>query len=439
MWSRLALTVLFVGACAAPVRANAGVFFGSGQTVRLGTSADIQLVSEDVTIRPLRSGWLMDGSIGRACDRVEYECRFQLKNLTDKPVSVQVGFPLNSQFTDTHYRPENSELDRVRAWSQDSGELVRQYKFIARERDRTYHPRFVFSDQDKKLKSIFLWDMKFEPNETRQLDVSYEMSMSMAATSMSKNEGAETFAAGLRPEFHFDPSRDASIHSKEWYRKFEEAMVEWFEYVTETGRTWAGKVDRAKFQIDLRPFEEYLQRRGWQEFLHDGPRTVEEAAKWAAQLVGRKVLVHRTITPGGWTTAKGPTNVEIWIGTKGVISWEYKDYRPEKLIRVCYWITSLPDSVGDLRRVIGLTFGKDPAREDLEDMREILLAVWGIAPTRARVKRFVSEQIWYAPQDGRAIANIEGKHREMLDVLDEMIKTAKDQAVPAGAVDGRRP
>ena len=32
---------------------NAGVFFGSGHTLRLVKSADVQMVSEDVTIRPM--------------------------------------------------------------------------------------------------------------------------------------------------------------------------------------------------------------------------------------------------------------------------------------------------------------------------------------------------------------------------------------------------
>ena len=65
-------------------------FFGSGHTLRLLKSADVQMVSEDVTI------WPTCGAT-TTMHRVDSHCVFVLKNLSNKSVSIQVGFPLDRQ------------------------------------------------------------------------------------------------------------------------------------------------------------------------------------------------------------------------------------------------------------------------------------------------------------------------------------------------------
>jgi hypothetical protein len=128
--------------------ANAGVFFGSGQTIELGKSADVQLVSEEVTITPMRGGFLFDGSVDNQFledDRVTYDCEFVLRNRAKKLVRVQVGFPINHMYRSRrwHETPDAAEMSRLEA---DCGELVREYRFIARDRAHTYHLRFVPCD-----------------------------------------------------------------------------------------------------------------------------------------------------------------------------------------------------------------------------------------------------------------------------------------------------
>ena len=146
--------------------ANAGIFEGSGHTIKLVHSEDVQLRSETVRIIPGRGWYLFNGSVG---DRVDYECKFVLKNRSKEPVTIQVGFPLTSQF-----------LKYGDDWkAEDATALVLKYRFIVRDNDRTYHVRFVPHDQAKTLGAIFLWDMTFHGEEVRELNVAYEIPMAM--------------------------------------------------------------------------------------------------------------------------------------------------------------------------------------------------------------------------------------------------------------------
>ena len=202
--------------------ANAGVFEGSGHTVKLIHSENVQMRSEKVMIIPGRGRFLFDGGVG-GMDRVQYYCTFVLKNRSPKTVTVQVGFPLTSQFV------------RHGDWkAEEATELVLKYNFIARDGDKTYHVRFVPRDQDEKLGAIFLWDMTFQGNETRELRVAYEIPMAMALASTAKSS---------------DPADQRNY--KIWFMTVEAAMTEWFEYVTVTGQSWAGP-DRGRDVRGLR-------------------------------------------------------------------------------------------------------------------------------------------------------------------------------------------
>jgi hypothetical protein len=318
---------------------------------------------------------------------------------------------------------------KLRRFERDDGKLVREYKFIARDRERTYHPRFVISDESGKLRSLFLWEMTFAPNETRRLEVSYEMQMSIGVAGTSKRQGAHWFATASRESFPFDFDMDESTqkaarakyeasHAKEWYETMEEGMRESFEYVTETGRSWAGKVERATFRVEVRGFEEYLRSRGFFEVTPKGtvlPYMVDLLVKSADERArdklfnGRKVYVHRTIAP-------------VPLSPGGEVTWDYLDYRPGNLIRVAYWITNVPESPDDVRILVGSLFGtKRPTREDLADLREIILAAWGVVPTRQPVRKFVEEQIWYAPCAGRKEADVDTNHKAILAALDALM------------------
>ena len=85
------LASICVFAFASTVQGNAGFFSGSGHTITLTKTEQIQLVSEEVTLTP-NYGFTIEG------DSVDCRCQFVLKNLTNKAVKIQVGFPLDSQW-----------------------------------------------------------------------------------------------------------------------------------------------------------------------------------------------------------------------------------------------------------------------------------------------------------------------------------------------------
>src|SRR5690348_4574892 len=92
--SVLCLLTIFT---ALPSAGDAGVFTGNGQNLRQITSKSIQLVSIDVNITLGRGPLLFDGTVP-GMDRAEYQCKFVLRNLTEKAEDVQVGFPIDSAF-----------------------------------------------------------------------------------------------------------------------------------------------------------------------------------------------------------------------------------------------------------------------------------------------------------------------------------------------------
>jgi hypothetical protein len=128
----LVLSLVIVGT-SFRAAADAGVFTGNGQNLRQISSKSIQLVSIDVTIIPGRGPFLFDGSVP-GMDQVQYECTFVLRNLTDKPEEVQVGFPIDSQFAQESEPVSSKESSR---------DWVLEYGFITLDETTTYNVEFV--------------------------------------------------------------------------------------------------------------------------------------------------------------------------------------------------------------------------------------------------------------------------------------------------------
>jgi len=100
MMTRL-LACMLVAMMESSLFANAGYFGGSGHTIELSHSDQIQMVSEEVTITPL-PGFQSE------LDQVEYRCRFVLKNLSPTATTIQVGFPLDGELVE--HSPEEKIL-----------------------------------------------------------------------------------------------------------------------------------------------------------------------------------------------------------------------------------------------------------------------------------------------------------------------------------------
>jgi hypothetical protein len=117
----VAALVLCILVANSPTFADAGVFTGNGQNLHQITSKTIRLESIDVNIVLERGPFLFDGTVP-GMDRAEYICTFVLQNLSDKPEDVQVGFPVDSEFS--------KGADKVS--EEESKNWVLEYSFLAR-------------------------------------------------------------------------------------------------------------------------------------------------------------------------------------------------------------------------------------------------------------------------------------------------------------------
>lgn len=345
---------------------NVGIFAGYGASVKLASSKDVQLVSEDVTITPGRGKFLFDGTYA-GLDRVEYLCMFKLKNLTNERTDIQVGFPLTTWRLGYIVEPiENIQKTTM--------EFVSRYNFIVQEEGHIYTVRYLREDKEERYEDLFLWDVSFRPNEEKLLQVSYSMPIS----------------AGL--DFDF-----GTKYEKEWYYRLESTSIEFFGYVTETGKSWKGRIAEAKISIFARGFEDYLRHRGGLERYDEIGGKVEEEPVWYP------AAIHRVVKPEGWYEDK-----------EGFIRWKFQDYEPLEPIKVEYHFFSIPQNAEDTQRLVKwITEEDDLDEEDIKDIEDIIRAYHGYRVENSRIKRFLESQIWYPCSTKREVPG------EVLQVLAE--------------------
>ena len=228
--------LMFAAACCF---GNVGVFRGGGQTPVLEKSSEIQMVEELVEMRPRRGDYPVDTSC-RNLDKMDFRCRFLLRNLSDKKVVIQVGFPLDTQ---SNFQDRNGKtIDRKR--------IIREYDFSVRTKDRDFPVRFVPWDKDRKFSKIFLWEMTFAPKEEQELFVSYTMEGYFGLYVSSRAHGEEK----------------APAYRCRYLKYLSLGIGQMQFYVTETGSSWAGGIEKAVFRCYPYEFEEYLAKRGaWEE------------------------------------------------------------------------------------------------------------------------------------------------------------------------------
>ena len=232
------LSLLFLFGVLANCYGNAGVFRGSGQTPILEKTADIQMAEEEITMRPRRGNYPVDTSC-RNLDKMDFRCRFLLRNLTDKKVVLQVGFPLTAE----GMLPDNGkDIDQSR--------IIAHYGFIAGTRKKTFPVRYAPWDKKRKFSRLFLWEMTFEPKQEIELLVNYTMEGYLGLGSARRNR-------------HWKKRKKYQCGYLEFLA---EGISQGQYYVTETGSSWAGKIEKAVFRYYPYEFEEYLARRGaWEE------------------------------------------------------------------------------------------------------------------------------------------------------------------------------
>ena len=382
---------------------NTGVFFGSGHSLKLIKSADVQMVAEDVLISP-------NCGFSASKQWAEFRCRFLLKNRSDKTVKIQVGFPLDRELQGP---PPGPAEDTVK---------VLDYHFIARDTNNTYHVRYVGGDRQDKLAHIFLWDMEFSPNEEKTLHVSYILPMSFAAGSTNKDAEA---------------AFDKSIYVRPWQPRIEASLILYFMYVTETGKSWAGPIENARFRFMNAGFEKDLRRfpdpLGNSDERPPGTKAPDESSKESDSMTdlgfvpGMKFgTLHAHITPGGWkpaSQADAPLSHVPSSETADGIGWEFENFKPGEPLVFAYYLLNFPQTAPECDSWVRLVLGKAPAKADILELREVLAAFFGVAPSTGSVRRIVEKEVWYNPKSKLSESRLSETQRAILSRLSRLADT----------------
>jgi|GEM_PF-1086128 len=401
--------ILFTLAMAETIFANAGIFDGIGGNLTLTQSAEIQMVSERVAMIPMRAPFPVDGG-ARGVDLMRYYCIFKLKNLTDKEVSVQVGFPLQSETV----WPEKGGK------SYHQADVAAQFNFIAGTAKEVYPVRFEAVDKDKKFRKIFLWTMKFAPNEEIELSVAYTMNGYFGLGGLEKSS----------------PDKKGKEYRCPYLQSLSGCLVQMFGYVTETGNSWAGEIEKAEFELHSAEFEAYLSRRGPFEIDPDREAKKLEREKQRIHEFAEKLRSEGKLKNDPnyeqdrlekWKKRRenGPQTLlahdflrilEPETGWKKVeesqdepfLKLEYAPFKAGQEITVKYFFTLFPDTPEKFDAMLKVLEEKQEARAkrkpdapkyDLESMRknlaDAILEFYGVETGNGEIRDFLDDQIWY--------------------------------------------
>jgi hypothetical protein len=388
--TKAVVSAIVIGLFTSGLRANTGFFRGSGHTIALAKTEQVQMVSEDVAIYPACS-WTP------GMDWVDYRCRFVLKNLVAKPLTIQVGFPLDREFREGH---------RIALIA--STDLVLGYNFVAREDKATYHVRFVHNDSEQRFSRLFVWDIPFDAREIKTVHVAYRLPISVALHSTRKD---------------FATLKGSPRYERRWHEVLEHCYVEQFHYVTETGSSWAGRIEKAVFRVETESLARCMKDRPVSDTDPPEPQGEREGAAFQGSFPMRTGAFYQMIEPRGWK----------YDATWGITTWEHKDYKPSDSLHLSYYILAFPRTAEDCDTWVRRLLGSKPAKADLTELREIVAAFYGIAPQSKSGKAFVERQIWYHPKEGLRESDLGEEQRSVLKRLDAII-----EAHGAQAQDGRR-
>ena len=222
----LSICISFFSVCFA----NTGVFYGSGNQVIPIKNDKIQLVREKVDIE-----LTVDENSGRFgvpfIPWANVTAKFYLKNTTGELVSLQMGFPfLDLQgFGDEKFVLDNLNFKVL----SDSKEIKSELKEGLIEKE--FDPKGLFN-------KVFAWPAEFEPEESKEVIVTYRMLMGVA----SANSVFRSFDEQGRKFRSIDKLFPALSYS--------------FGYITKTAYTWAGPVEEAIFTLNCTAFYKEVDR-----------------------------------------------------------------------------------------------------------------------------------------------------------------------------------
>ena len=378
---------------------NVGVFGGSGQTPMLEKTADIQMVEEEIIMIPSRGNYPVDTSC-RNLDKMDFRCRFILRNLSDKKVVLPVGFPLDVEL--------RYLWDEKRQYNQQA--IISFYAFTAGTKDKTFPVRFVPWDKKKKFSKLFLWEMTFEPKEEIELLVNYTMPGYMGLDMTIRNRDWDN-----RKPYKCDYLDVLTCGSGQ--AQF---------YVTETGSSWAGVIEKAVFRYYPYDFEEYLAKRGaWEESGKDRKKRLEmrkkkpEDSTW---LFCSDMPMIRTWNPAfeQWQPKQGKHKRDRYL------ELVFQPYKPEKKdnIRIGYTFVCMPQTAEEFEAYCYVIKGKLKRNAEFKEkaktanpklyekywknrnippygaevrknIADVILEFHGIARNNPEIADFLADQVWY--------------------------------------------
>ncbi len=330
--------------------ANVGAFGGFGNSLKLETNADIQMVSEDISIKLVPSENPVQGNL-KYLDEAHYDCNFVLRNLSNKEVDVKMGFPLSGN--------DNFMLRR-------KGDEILNHNFKAILNGEQLAVSYEKISVDKRFKHIFFWKTKFAPNEEKKLRVTYKTFGYTGLGMLTKK------------------AYDHSAKYPKILKVLDFCVMQHYEYVTLTGNSWKGKIENAKFSIDVGEFERYLDKRG---FLAKDEREKEDDR---SKLL-RDGLRYRHVVPQAWKMSGDGERIE----------WDYSPFEPKENIAISYHFTIIPQNIDQLNflfQVLArdmLRKKKELSAEDKKHVACAILEFYGVKTNNPNLETYLKEQRWY--------------------------------------------
>lgn len=362
-----------------------GVYCGAGITIEIHGDAKVQVLEEQVLIRPSRGRKAFDGSI-EGLDVTRFRARYRLKLLEPEAADVRVRLLSNAQL------------------SVDPGCVLVQGEQRTPAR-LSAHGSVDYLKDDPLLWDVYGfcdWQLALAEHSVTSIGVEYGLPISVSewwtmmdiATMCSDppegiDEGGWPF--GLED---WPPGQQAASH----------CLLEFFDYVLRPDGIPGGKVNRAEVRVELNEFEKYLLDRGlW--FDSD-----DEDAKQTFPC--ETPCIFRRLAPDGWKPRE-----------KGIV-WEFPDgYDQGRHLWVVYYLANIPVVKGDLQPWIQAVLGSRPNPSGLLFLRDVIGALLGTEPRRDEARTFLERQLWYgadAVLEGPLLIEPE-QIRETLEVLDGLI------------------
>ncbi len=349
---------IILSLCAGTLLGNVGHFDGFGANLRLVKNNDIQMQSEVVRITPIAPKSAIDGSM-KTRVWAEYDCEFILKNLSDKEVEIQVGFPLASYdyVKDKPRATENRDF-KVLSTSLDYND-IKSYKFD-----------YVSKDKDQKFRDLFYWDMTFMPKESKKVNITYKLAGYYGLGVTAKNP----------KEYNEDnPYGDEMTGG----------LCQMFGYVTKTGNSWAGEIESAKFIFDLKDFEAKMDK--GEVFKIEKPK----------KEIHRDNVLLQMLSEGQWTRFLNP---EFEEDKEGNYSATFAPFKPMEDFELIYFSGAFPKDLEGLERLFSLMENSAKKGKSLlkkfnlnikKNIAGIILAYYGIEVDNPEISSFIEKQRYH--------------------------------------------